>query len=159
MYTSTVVISSLYLAEMAAVSAVSCCSKTMTCGCVDPFETKFYIGDLLIVVGVFWQAAAQSSLTLEESEADTDAAAVGYLLLLALCSTLCVVFAGAIQQMSTLLFIALVLLRTAAAALVVYVLLNDAVTEAAVTIIMWLGVVVVGIFPWLKLKTRDQTNP
>ena len=43
--------------------------------------------------------------------------------------------------------------RTAAAAVLVYVLLNDTISDAPVTIIMILGVVVVGTFPWLKLRT------
>jgi hypothetical protein len=157
MYTSTVVISSLYLAEMAAVSAVSCCSKTMTCGCVVVFETKNYIGDLFIVAGVIWQAAAQSSLTLEESEADTDAAAVGYLLLLALCSSLLVVFSGALRRMPLPMWVGLVFLRTAAAALLVYTLLDGVAAPGGVQILMVSGAVVDGLLPWNNFPVQGES--
>ena len=157
MYTSTVVISSLYLAEMAAVSAVSCCSKTMTCGCVAVFETSNYIGDLFIVAGVIWQAAAQSSLALEESEADTDAAAVGYLLLLALCSSLLVVFSGALRRMPLAMWVGFVFLRTAAAALLVYTLLNGVAAPGGVQILMVSGAVVDGLLPWNNFPVRGES--
>lgn len=153
MYTSTVVVSALYLAGMVIVFLLSCCVSMTTCDCVKIATPSAYAGDFFILVGIFWQAAAQSTPTREASEADTDTAAVGYLLLLALASSLYVVLANSIRAVSVTLFAGLVLLRTAAAALVVWVLLDDTATDAPVTIIMILGVVVVGTFPWLKLRT------
>ena len=153
MYTSTVVVSALYLAGMVIVFLLSCCVSMTTCDCVRIATPSAYAGDFFILVGIFWQAAAQSTTTRQESEVDTDTAAVGYLLLLALASSLYVVFANSIRALSVTLFAGLVLLRTAAAALVVWVLVDDTATDAPVTIIMILGVVVVGTFPWLKLRT------
>lgn len=153
MYTSTVVVSALYLAGMVIVLLLSCCVSMTTCDCVKIATPSAYAGDFFILVGIFWQAAAQSLETPQDLEADTDAAAVGNLLLLALASTLYVVFANSIRALSVTLFAGLVLLRTAAAAVLVYVLLNDTISDAPVTIIMILGVVVVGTFPWLKLRT------
>ena len=153
MYTSTVVVSALYLAGMILVGLLSCCVSMTTCDCVKIATPSAYAGDVFILVGIFWQAAAQSTPTRQPSEVDTDTAAVGYLLLLVLASSLYVVFANSIRTVSVTLFAGLVLLRTAAAAVLVWVLVDDATTDAPVTIIMILGVVVVGTFPWLKLRT------
>ena len=152
MYTSTVVVAALYLAGMVIVLLLSCCVSMTTCDCVKIATPSAYAGDFFILVGIFWQAAAQGLETPQDLEADTDAAAEN-LLLLALASSLYVVFANSIRAVSVTLFACLVLLRTAAAAVLVWVLVDDATTDAPVTIIMILGVVVVGTFPWLKLRT------
>ena len=149
MYTSTVVVAALYFAGMVIVLLLSCCVSMTTCDCVKIATPSAYAGDFFILVGIFWQAAAQGLETPQDLEADTDAAAVGNLLLL----TLYVVFSNSIRALSVTLFAGLVLLRTAAAGVLVYVLLNDTIANAPVTIIMILGVIVVGTFPWLKLRT------